>query len=793
MYYKKGTRILLAFMLIFMLMGSAWNSSMINNLNSTEGNTNPDKSSNHQNISNENALINALGDENTDKATKISDTYEFLESKLCSFLQKGQDIIVSTSQFEADDSIVKIVTIQTENETHIETMTFTAKFDKDQCSGPLYEDVDLLLTPDDVEHHSAMTFPPILMGWQWGWWYHYEWEYEIKVKVLWWWVSIFRAYFEISFGAIFRFQMPVLLTADVPDIIVPGETKEIDLTLTAIDLEDYYEFVIGAGLVLKAGAYVLGVIGFGYKLDLGWFKYQNIETPLEEPWYPTDPLRIGLIGEIAKIAPPFLKPILGFIADNLVDASIFIYPGIGSNLVTAKATVYGTGVTINGQKSLQIEWTDSPSTSTISLATTAFTTDIVLALSTFTIHLNEFWLKFEFALDYQWIPELIPGFPDYDSWEIGEWVFATPFDLFSLQSPQAVYIPFSVTPKEYGVDLLDITPSSQDIEAGGTTSYTLNIQNTGNTIDVVELSVGSGIDPDWVIFLPKYITLGPDETKTVEMLVYPPRHYTTTAGDYTFVIEATSLGSLETEEPKFDDIPGVINILPFYDVAVRRTSHFETGIIEILSQDTDIAYFEVQNLGNVVDTFELSVSSDFGADCFVFPAQITLQPGETATVPVEITPPFVHLGYYEVSLIGTSTSTGAPLIKDNGIIFVRVLPTCDSVKYILNNLQDELLEIPDVDWRNPSSQLKNAMNNKIYALINIMSGGCPAHYEDAYNKLLRDIKPKLTGLKTDEEETPWDGGIYKKPWIIDEDQQEILRMACNLLLTDIRFLIDLST
>lgn len=792
MCYKKRTQILLAFMIIFMIMGSALNYSMISNLNFTEGNTTLERSSINQNVSNENGFIEALGDKNTNNASKIAETYEFLRSKLYSFLQMGQDITVSNSQFETDDSIINTVIIQTENETHIETMTFTATFDKDQYSGPLYDDVDFLLTPDDVEHHSAMTFSPILLGWEWGWVYHYEWKFEIKIKVLWWWISIFRAYFEIKFGAKFRFQMPVSLTADVPDIILPGETEEIDLTLTALDIADYNELEIFAGLVLKAGAFVLGVIGFGYNLDFSWEHAQSFQTPLNpHNWYPTDPMRIGLISLAANFAPIWLKPILNFIADNLLDASIFVYPGIASNLVTAQATVYGTGVTINGQRALRIIWTYSPSTYIIHLATTEYTTDIVLSLSRFTIHLNEFWLKFKFALDYKWIFEWIPGWPDYSEIYIGEWKFSLPNNFFTMQSPQAVYIPFGVTPLEYGVDLRNISPSPQDVEAGGIANYTVEIQNTGNTIDTFELSVVSGIDPDGVIFYPKCITLGPDEIKTVEMLVYTPRHYTTPAGEYTFIIEATSLGSLGTDDPKSDDISGVVNILPFYDVAVRRTSHFETGLITITTQETDIVEFQLQNLGNVEDTFWLNISSDFSEDCFNFPERVILTPGETVTVQVEITPPFAYSTYYEAILIATSENDES--IQDDGSIIIRVLPTCDSIIYFLNNLRDELDNIPDVDWRQPSSPLKKAMDNKINALINIMSGYSLVYYEEAYDKLLYDIKPKLTGLKTNEEEIPWDGGIFKNPWIIDDVYQEILTNTCNLLLNDIKILIELST
>ncbi|MFW9822524.1 MAG: hypothetical protein ACFFE4_06295 [Candidatus Thorarchaeota archaeon] len=801
MYYKKKTQIILGFIVVFLIIGSTLFTSV--NLNPTNGNPiSNESSSNNKNVTSQNGLMKALGDESTDDLTKVSDTYEFLKSKLHSFAQKGQDITVVNSEVETDDSIINIVTIQVENETHIETMTFTAKFDKDQYSGPINEDVDFLLTPDDVEHNSPITFPTIKMGWQYGWWYHYDWEFEIKIKVLWWWITVFRAYFEVSVGAIFRFEMPVSLTADLPDEIPPGFTGTIpiDLTLTALDLkkpggQEYYEFALGAGVTVRAGAYVLGVIGFGYKLNFGWFEYASYKTPLGEPWY-GPPIPIGILGLASEVVPPPVGPILGWIADNLLDTSIYVYPGIGSHKVTAQATVYGTGVTIDGVKSKEINWGTSGQQQLIDLEITDVTTDIVLAFSSFTIHFNELWFKFDFVLEWQWLLSFLDDIPI----PIGEVVIATPESIFTMQSSQSVLIPFTITPLEYGVDLKEI-PSHDPIEAGSSATYTLTIQNTGTTIDTFELSVfepESVIDPDWVIFLPKSVILDPGETTTVQMIVHPPRDYTTTAGDYPFKIRATSLGSLGTDplDPKFDDSLGNLNILPFYDVVVRRYSHLESGVLEILCQDTDIVEFTVQNLGNDVDTFEFSVSSDWGTDGFNIPEPIELQPGETATVQLGITPPYVHSNYYEVNLISTSTNSKVPgqgpVIKDNANIIIRVLPTQDSIMHFLNMLIDELYtEIPEDAWVKLSR--RNAMVRRITALIDTMAESGPEFYGEAYDRLLREIKPKLTGLKTNEEEIPWDGGIYNDPWIIIELYQEILQYTCNQLLIDIRTLIAIST
>lgn len=56
---------------------------------------------------------------------------------------------------------------------------------------------------------------------------------------------------------------------------------------------------------------------------------------------------------------------------------------------------------------------------------------------------------------------------------------------------------------------------------------------------------------------------------------------------------------------------------------------------------------------------------------------------------------------------------------------------------------------------------------------------------EAYSKMVHDIKPKLTGLKTDAGETPWGNGVLNSPWVLDPGLQETLRLACNAVLNGI--------
>jgi hypothetical protein len=95
---------------------------------------------------------------------------------------------------------------------------------------------------------------------------------------------------------------------------------------------------------------------------------------------------------------------------------------------------------------------------------------------------------------------------------------------------------------------------------------------------------------------------------------------------------------------------------------------------------------------------------------------------------------------------------------------------------IVESLIDQIIEkiqtSEDECWRKPAINRKNTMTNKISEL----------NLEDLYDKILHDIKPKLTGLKTDENEDPWGNGVFKNPCVICPDLQEEFRLLCNDLL-----------
>lgn len=101
---------------------------------------------------------------------------------------------------------------------------------------------------------------------------------------------------------------------------------------------------------------------------------------------------------------------------------------------------------------------------------------------------------------------------------------------------------------------------------------------------------------------------------------------------------------------------------------------------------------------------------------------------------------------------------------------------------IIDDLIDYISESPDECWRKPAQNRKNTIINKLTSLQVLISQGL---FEDAYNKMLHDIKPKLTALKTDENEEPWGNGTFKQAWVVCEDLRNEFLVDCNTILNEL--------
>ncbi len=122
----------------------------------------------------------------------------------------------------------------------------------------------------------------------------------------------------------------------------------------------------------------------------------------------------------------------------------------------------------------------------------------------------------------------------------------------------------------------------------------------------------------------------------------------------------------------------------------------------------------------------------------------------------------------------------------SGTIEIKIEEMKEFVIWELDQLIKEIQSSSDEYWRNPTNNRKLTMNNKINELKELISSN---DFENAYNKILHDIKPKLTGLKTDEYENPRGNGVFNNPWVIWSDLNEEFRLNCNQILIHIAILI----
>jgi PKD repeat protein len=109
--------------------------------------------------------------------------------------------------------------------------------------------------------------------------------------------------------------------------------------------------------------------------------------------------------------------------------------------------------------------------------------------------------------------------------------------------------------------------------------------------------------------------------------------------------------------------------------------------------------------------------------------------------------------------------------------------TAEVVESVLSNGIEKTEQIvleSDIDqWNHPGNNRKNVVVNKLDELNQLVS---ICNYLEAYDKLLHDLKPKLTGLKTDEHEQLWGSGVFNNPWVIDTQFQEEFRLRINAIL-----------
>lgn len=117
-----------------------------------------------------------------------------------------------------------------------------------------------------------------------------------------------------------------------------------------------------------------------------------------------------------------------------------------------------------------------------------------------------------------------------------------------------------------------------------------------------------------------------------------------------------------------------------------------------------------------------------------------------------------------------------------GSCIIAVKASLSDFTFDIEELKGEIQSSDGAFWKNPAQNRKDAICNKLTTLQDLIN---EQNFEEAYNKLLYDIKPKLTGLKRDENEEPWGNGVYDQAWVTCEGLRGIFNTKCDLILSEI--------
>lgn len=416
----------------------------------------------------------------------------------------------------------------------------------------------------------------------------------------------------------------------------------------------------------------------------------------------------------------------------------------------------------------------------------------------------------------------------------------------------------------------------------------IDVINSGSYEEVVNVSV-EGI-PESFIYkglypddpLENIFLLELEETR-IGLMIQPPRHYTTSPGHYTYTFRAQDhvYGSFD------ETFIGTFEVGEFYDMDFQCIN----PEITILDYQTGTYTFELTNLGNVPQEFNISFNDIPFAYEYLSEDVIYLEPGETQIITLTITPTGCGEQEFSINAISegnSSTIIGKIIINDDDInppeitnfeiidtpiditvkfdvlneiegddrglsnikifidnelilnfipdstktsfsftfddtyrkwfieygtheIRVEVIDNdfdvvndalnssisgtfettledmCEYVNWEIDNLYQKIQNTSDNVWGCPAANSKRVMESKLDEVKKMIS----CHdFECAYNKFLHDIKPKLTGLKTNENEEPWGNGVFKNPWVTDAGLNEEFRLDCNEILSDIIILMN---
>ncbi|NVM34618.1 MAG: hypothetical protein HWN81_03420 [Candidatus Lokiarchaeota archaeon] len=306
-----------------------------------------------------------------------------------------------------------------------------------------------------------------------------------------------------------------------------------------------------------------------------------------------------------------------------------------------------------------------------------------------------------------------------------------------------------------------------------TASYTFNLTNLGNVDQEFDISI------DHIPFAEKSLSmdtiyLEPGDFQEFTLTLTPIGW-----GELSFIVNASSDENSSIVIPKIqildDDIHPPDIILEIIDTPTSITINFE-----VTNEDEGDDY-GLSNISIYIDdNLILNCTPDPTETYFSFTFDDTYKWYGGW---------FIEHGIHDISIRLVDNDFDVPNDANTSLFLGAFETTFDDmreyVKWKIDNLNQMLQESSNDYWRHPDNNLKAHIGQKLTLAKQMIDTDV---FLDAYNKMLHDIKPKITGLKTDENEQVWGNGVFNNPWVIEEELSNECKIQCNTILSYILIL-----
>ncbi|MCL5109902.1 MAG: hypothetical protein M1401_13760 [Chloroflexi bacterium] len=180
---------------------------------------------------------------------------------------------------------------------------------------------------------------------------------------------------------------------------------------------------------------------------------------------------------------------------------------------------------------------------------------------------------------------------------------------------------------------ISLQPAEVNLQAGGETAELVaSVHNTGEVLDQYDVAI-EGLEHAWYTVHTPSVGLFPGDHSEVRVSLHPPKRSDIRAGDYPFLVKATSQASRD----RVGSARGTLKIQPFAvfkaEMAPQRVTGRRGGSYRLM----------LSNSGTVDLTLDLKAADREGTCSFSYsPETVLVGPGEKKTAGLHIAP---HRGW----------------------------------------------------------------------------------------------------------------------------------------------------